>query len=130
MTEYIHVYTCTYIHVYTCIHVHTCTCMYTCTYMHVYMYIHTCIHVHTCMYTCTYIHEYTHVHTLSWWDQTSQWSLDSGCFELVSSHQQGIHITFLAHPRQDIHKVNQNACSMTTLCIGQICYKVICSPSS
>ena len=29
--------------------------------------------------------------------QTSQRSLDSGCFELVSSHQQGIHITCLAH---------------------------------
>ena len=29
--------------------------------------------------------------TLSWCGQTSQQSLDSDCFELVSSHQQGIH---------------------------------------
>ena len=27
-----------------------------------------------------------------WWGQTSQRSLDSGCFELVCSHQQGIRI--------------------------------------
>ena len=39
---------------------------------------------HTCMYM--HIKE-----TLSWWGQTSQRSLDNGCFELnvVSSHQQG-----------------------------------------
>ena len=38
-----------------------------------------------------------HEKTLSWWGQTSQQSLDSGCFELVSSHQQGIRVTCLAH---------------------------------
>ena len=35
-------------------------------------------------------------HALSWWGQTSQRFLDS-CFELVSSHQQGIRITCRAH---------------------------------
>jgi hypothetical protein len=39
----------------------------------------------------------THEKTVSWWGQTSQRSLDSGCFELVSSHQQGIRIPCLAH---------------------------------
>ena len=47
-------------------------------------YICTCTNVCTC--TCMYI--------LSWWGQTSQQSLDSSCFELVSSHQQGILIKF------------------------------------
>ena len=91
------------------------------TIIHVYMYIHvgiihkynvycntmyvyvSCVQVHTCVciYTCTmYTFMYIHVHMkqkLSWCGQTSQQSLDSGCFELVSSHQQGIRITCLAH---------------------------------
>ena len=32
------------------------------------------------------------------------------CFELISSHQQGILITCLAHHPVYSHKVNQNAC--------------------
>ena len=45
------------------------------------------------------VHVRVRVHEkgLSWWGQTSQRSLDSGCFELVSSHQQGIRITCLTH---------------------------------
>ena len=35
--------------------------------------------------------------SLSLWGQTSQQSLDSGCFEVASSHQQGIRMTSLAH---------------------------------
>ena len=35
--------------------------------------------------------------TLSWWGQTPQQSLDSDCFEIVSSHQQGMCTACLAH---------------------------------
>ena len=37
-----------------------------------------------------------YIETLSWWGQTSQRSLYS-CFKLISYHQQGIRITYLAH---------------------------------
>ena len=42
---------------------------------------------------------YVYMKNLSQWGQTSQQSLDSGCFELVNSHQQGIPITCQAHQR-------------------------------
>ena len=49
------------------------------------------VHVHVqCM--CTHVS----IYTLSWWGQTNHRSLDSSCFELVSSQQLGIHITCLA----------------------------------
>ena len=43
------------------------------------------------------VHVYMYIKKLHWWGQTSQRSLDSGCFKLVSSHQQGMCITCLAH---------------------------------
>ena len=61
--------------------------------------------MHTLIYRWKYwntplAHFHTHEETLPWWDhQASQWSLDSSCFELVSSHQQGIYITCLAEWR-------------------------------
>ena len=82
-----------------------------------YLYIPVCnmyVHVHVCavyidictICTCVFVHAhvcYMYVHmkkTLSWWGQTSQRSLDSSCFKLVSSHQQGIRITCQArHPQ-------------------------------
>ena len=59
------------------------------------------IHMHVQLCTCMYMSK-----TLSWWDQTSQRSLDGDCFELVSSHQQGISITCLGFYT---HMVNYNA---------------------
>ena len=44
-----------------------------------------------------YMYSTVHLKTLSWWGQTSQRSLDSSCFELISSHQQEIRITCLMY---------------------------------
>ena len=48
------------------------------------------------MYTLR-VHVHVHVHDKVIMGQARQRSLDSSCFEPVSSHQQGIHITCLAH---------------------------------
>ena len=55
----------------------------------------------SCMYACAGVHKKQILVKLG-----SQRSLDSGCFELVSSHQQGICITCLAyHPALYTHIV-------------------------
>ena len=97
--------TCThvYVHVHMCTHVH---CMYT-VYragsksLHTYPVVSLSLHVYRLGLQVQRAaskprHDLLHF-ILSWWGQISQQYLDSGCFELVSSHRQGICIICLAH---------------------------------
>ena len=93
------------VHVY---QIYTCTC--TCTFklcahaIHMYMYMYMYKHVYNyAQYTCTthIMYKYTHVHEKNTVKVGPDKPAIPGqrCFELVSSHQQGIHIhvTCLAH---------------------------------
>ena len=62
--------------------------------------------------------------TLSWWYQTKQ-SLDSGCFKLISSHQQGIQVTCLMY----IHVVcnKYKACNRPIYQMPQLLFNHITS---